>query len=711
MKQVLQSLRTGKATVTDVPCPAVQRGHILIRTTRTLVSTGTEKMLVDFGRAGWLARAHRHPDKVRAVLDKARTDGLVATLEAVRDKLDRPQTLGYCNVGHVLAVGEGVRGFAVGDRVASNGPHAEIVSVSAQLCAHVPDGVDDESAAFTVLGGIALQGIRLIQPTLGETIAVSGLGVIGLLAVQLLRANGCRVIALDFDGSRLALASAFGAHTVDLTTNATPERTIAALTQGTGVDGVLVTASTRSSDPIHLAAQTCRKRGRIVLVGATGLELSRADFYEKELSFQVSCSYGPGRYDPGYEERREDYPIGFVRWTAQRNFEAVLELLSSGRVDTAPLVSHRIPIREAEQAYAVIDSDAPSLGVMFTYPEAQGSPDRGVSAPTLLFSRAVASTHGRVSIAMIGAGGHVTRTLIPAFKEAGAHLAVIASQNGVSGVHAAQNFGFASTTTDVDAIFEDAGADAVVIATRHDSHAALIVRALQAGKHVFVEKPLALSLEEVDAIEAELQRRVETGQPRCLMVGFNRRFAPLTGRLKTALGHGPRAMVCTVNAGSVAPLHWVHDHEMGGGRIIGEACHFIDLLRFLADAPLVRHAATAMASPTADTATIQLTFTNGSIGTIHYFANGHRKVAKERLEIYDAGRIASLDNFTRLQGSGFVPSLSRRTWRQDKGHSACVVAFIDAITRGAPPPIPPGELFEVSRASIALAAEVRRTAG
>jgi predicted dehydrogenase/threonine dehydrogenase-like Zn-dependent dehydrogenase len=715
MKQILQSLKTGATEVAKVPCPSVNRGQLLIRSTHTLVSAGTERTLVDFGKAGLIEKARQQPDKFRMVLEKVRTDGLVPTLEAVRNKLDQPLALGYCNVGRVVEVGAGVTGFALGDRVASNGKHAEVVSVPVNLCAKVPDSVSDEEASFTVLAAIALQGIRLVQPTLGEAIAVTGLGLIGLVTVQLLRANGCRVLGLDFDRERLALAQRFGAEIVDLSAGADPVRAAEAFTRGNGIDGVVITASTKSSEPVHQAALMCRKRGRIVLVGVTGLELSRADFYEKELTFQVSCSYGPGRYDPHYEQKGLDYPVGFVRWTEQRNFEAVLDMLADGHLDVKPLISHRFAISEAEQAYKIVGGAEPSLGVLLTYPEPETTSDKTVCRRTVDLHAAktpARSTSGKgrsVAVGVIGSGNYATGVLIPAFKAARARLKVVASNAGVSGIHAGRKFGFESTTTDVEAMLADDALDAVVITTPHDTHARLVVSALEAGKHVFVEKPLALKHAEIDAIERAYAKAVGGGLTPQLMVGFNRRFSPQVQRMKQLLDgqSGPKAMVMTVNAGMIPADHWTQDPDVGGGRIVGEACHFVDLLRFLAGAPVVSHQVQPMASKTGDTMSIQLGFAEGSVGTVHYFANGNKAFAKERLEVYASGRILQLDNFRRLTGFGWPRFKKLNLWRQDKGQEACAAAFVRAVAQSGPAPIPFQEVMEVSRVTIEIAGEAQ----
>lgn len=720
MKQILQNLKNGNTELADVPAPRPPRGGLLIHTTRSLVSAGTERMLVDFGKANLIDKARQQPDKVRMVVDKVKTDGLLPTLETVRNKLDQPLPMGYCNVGVVAAVGDGVGGFEPGERVASNGKHAEVVGVPVNLCAKVPEGVADEEAAFTVIGAIALQGIRLVQPTLGEAVVVTGLGLIGLITVQLLRAHGCRVLGVDFDREKLALAQRFGAEVADLSAGEDPVAIAGRFSRGRGVDAVIVTAATRSSEPMHQAALMCRKRGRIVLVGVTGLELSRADFFEKELTFQVSCSYGPGRYDPAYEEQGQDYPVGFVRWTEQRNFEAVLDMLAVGRLDVKPLISHRFDITEAEQAYAVVAGSEPSLGILLEYPAARGEGVELLAQRTVRFT-APASTaapaRGKpATVSFIGAGNYATAVLIPAFREAGARLRSVASSGGVSGVHAGKKFGFEETTTDTARLFQDEGTDALVITTRHDSHARFVLGALRAGKHVFVEKPLCLTMGELAEIESVLagsaehsSRNMEHGtrntQNPILMVGFNRRFAPEVVRMKVLLAgvKGPKSLVMTVNAGAIPADHWTQDPVVGGGRIIGEACHFIDLLRHLAGAPITGWSRSTMDSATEDTVTLQLAFADGSIGTVHYFANGSKSFPKERLEVFAGGRVLQLDNFRRLTGFGWPGFRRMNLWRQDKGQKACAAAFVDAVRSSGAAPIPLAEILEVSRISIELA--------
>lgn len=700
MKQVLHSVASGAVEIAEVPCPSFGPHQLLVRSRRSLISAGTERMLLEFGRASLMGKARRQPERVRLVLDKIAADGLVPTLAAVRNRLERPLVPGYSNAGVVVDVGREVTGFAPGDRVACNGPHAEMVAVGANLCAPVPDGVCDEAAAFTVIAAIALQGMRLAAPTLGEAVTVSGLGLVGLLAVQLLRAQGCRVMGIDPDPSRRELAHSLG---VEIAV-APPMAPLAAegFSRGRGVDAVLVCAATTSSAPLRQAAQISRKRGRIVLVGVTGMELERGEFYDKELSFQVSCSYGPGRYDPAYEVAGQDYPIGFVRWTEGRNLEAVLDMLAAGRVDVAPLISHRFPVAEAEAAYALVAGDEPSLGVMLDYPDA-GDAQPSPPAAIRLGEPPVAAGHRGLGV--IGAGAFASATLIPAFRAAGAELVSVASSGGVSGLSVARRFGFAEVTTEVDRLFDDDRISAVVIATRHESHARLTAAALGAGKHVFVEKPLALTADELVAIRAARADAFAAGRGRLLAVGFNRRFAPLVVKMKELLAAvpGPKAMTMTVNAGALPRGHWAADPVEGGGRIIGEVCHFVDLLRHLADAPIAEYDIMRLAADPPDTATVRLGFADGSIGTIHYFTNGNRRLAKERLEVFAAGRVLQIDNFRTLRGYGWPGFSRQRRTRQDKGHRACARAFLRAVAAGGPPPIAVEELFEVARVAIELA--------
>ena len=705
MKQVLQSLSKGTIELVDVPVPRAGAGSVLIQTATSLISAGTERMLLSFGKANLLNKARQQPDKVRMVLDKVRTDGAAAALDAVRSKLDQPLALGYCNVGYVIEAGSGVEGPSPGDRVVSNGKHAEVVAVPKRLCARIPDQVSDDAASFTILAAIGLQGIRLVKPTLGECVVVTGLGLIGLLTVQMLRAHGCRVLGIDFDPVRLELARQFGAEVVNPSDGQDVLVAAASFSRGSGVDAVIITASTKSNEPVAQAARMCRKRGRIVLVGVVGLELSRADFYEKELTFQVSCSYGPGRYDPEYEEAGHDYPVGYVRWTEQRNFEAVLDLMAAGRLDVVPLISHRFELERADEAFNLLMSGTPSLGVLLQY----GNKADLVRAPGRSVKLRDAPVPASCVVAFLGAGNYAGRVLIPAFQAAGAQLHSVVSGGGVSAVHFGKKFGFAEASTDCNGVLENSDIDTIVIATRHDAHAGQVLAALRAGKHVFCEKPLCLTLSELD----EIERAMYSHPKQRLMVGFNRRFSPQVTEMKSLLGTvtEPKGFIMTVNAGEIPADHWTQDRAVGGGRIIGEACHFIDLLRHLAGAPITGHSVLALGRSggvrgLADKVSIMLEFADGSVGTIHYLANGHKSFPKERLEVFAGGRILQLDNFRRLRGWGWKQIHNKRLWRQDKGQTACASAFVEAVREGGPTPIAPDEILEVSRVSIEVAMAV-----
>lgn len=699
MKQVLQSLKSGVTEVADVPTPQVSAGCLLIKSSVTLISVGTERMLIEFGKAGLIDKARQQPEKVRIVLDKIRSDGLRPTIDAIQSKLDQSIPLGYCNVGRILAVGEGVSGYEVGQRVVSASNHAEVVSVPENLCAAIPDSIDDNLAVFTVLGAIGLQGIRLLQPTLGEKIAVFGLGVIGLLSVQILRANGCKVLAVDFNKDRLSIARDLGAETVNLSLGQDPVEEASIFSHAYGIDGALIATATSSNLPIRQAAQMCRKRGRIVLIGVAGLEISRNEFFEKELSFQVSCSYGPGRYDPQYESEGIDYPIGFVRWTEQRNFEAILALMADKKIEIDPIISHRFSIEEAEKAYALIARSNQSLGVILEYPSQKLEDD---SQTVVLDSSASAQkrkSENEVVVGFLGAGNYATSTLMPAFKKAEATMALVASNGGADALHAARKFGFSKVTTEIDSAFTNENINALVVATRHNSHANLVLGAIDARKHVFVEKPLCLKRSELDAI------RVAYQTDKILMVGFNRRFAPHIVKMRSLLRrrHGPKSLVMTINAGFIPVNHWTQAPLVGGGRIVGEGCHFVDLARHLIDCPIVEWDASKMRARTKDTISIALKFIDGSIATIHYFANGPRSIPKERIEVFASGSVLRLDNYQKLVGFDWPGFKKLNLWRQDKGQKACVNEFIKAIRMGGCSPIPIDEIIEVSGISVDLA--------
>jgi len=714
MKQILQNMGSGETSLVKLPVPSPGSTDLLISTTRSLISIGTERMLVEFGKANFIQKARKQPEKVKMVLEKVKTDGLATTVDAVKSKLDQPLPLGYCNVGVVSEIGSSVTEFSDGDRVVSNGPHASMVSVSRNLAAKIPDNVSDEEASFTVLGSIGLQGIRLAQPTLGETFVVTGLGLIGLLTVQLLRAHGCRVLGIDFDESKLELARQFGAETVSLSKGENPVDAGMAYSRGKGVDAVIITASTSSSDPVSQAARMCRKRGRIILVGVTGLELNRSEFYEKELTFQVSCSYGPGRYDDSYEGRGIDYPQGFVRWTQQRNFEAILDMISEQRIDVKPLISHHFEFNDAISAYDTLSDDKSALGIILNYPEMSDA-DKAIKTVSISGSeeKTVSYKSADPVCGFVGAGNYASRVLIPAFKKANASLHTVLSRGGVSATHHGTKNGFSNATTDADAVLKNDEINTVAIVTQHNTHAQFVIDALKNKKNVFVEKPLALKLEEIDEIERVYKEIAEPNNVR-LMVGFNRRFAPQVAKVKELLApiKQPKSFIFTMNAGAIPADTWIQDAEKGGGRIIGEACHYIDLMRFMAGSKIVDIQARRMGdSPTVDVsedkASILLGFEDGSFGVINYFANGGKAFPKERMEVFANDAVLQIDNFRKLKGYGWPNFKKMNLMKQDKGQEACAVEFCRTIREGVAAPISAEELFEVSRASVEVAEILR----
>lgn len=712
MKQLLQDLNSGQTMIIDAPEPEKTDGHLLINTTVSLISTGTERMLADFSRGTYFSKARQQPEKLKMVLEKAKTDGLMSTIDAIRSKLAQPIALGYSNVGIVIDIGKDISGFKPGDRVISNGHHADVVLVPKNLCARIPDTVDDESSAFAVIASIGLQGIRIAQPTLGESIAVIGVGLIGLLIVQMLNAHGCRVLAIDIDERKLSIARQFGSETCNPAKGEDPVAAGMNFSKGRGVDGVIISASTKSNEPVIHAARMSRKRGRIVLVGVTGLELNRADFYEKELCFHVSCSYGPGRYDPEYEYKGNDYPFGYVRWTEQRNFEAALDLMAQGKLNVSQLITHRFAFEDAAKAYTTLSNDPNVLGILLKYKSQTEM--RNVRQLSLSDSFKKFNAQKPV-VSFIGAGNYASRVLIPAFKAAGAQFHTIVTSSGTNGAVHGQKAGFVLASTDIESMLANDAINTVAIATRHDTHSRLITKALAAGKHVFVEKPLALTHEDLSRVKQAYYAAQESGNKPQLMVGFNRRFAPHVKKIKSLLErlHEPMTFVMIMNAGAIPPDHWTQDQEVGGGRIIGEACHYIDLIRFLAGSEIVSIQARCMGNApgmeiTEDKAAILLGFANGSFGTIHYLANGSRTFPKERVEIFAGGRVLQLDNFRKLRGYGWPDFKKMHLWRQDKGQKACPEAFLAAIEKGEPCPIPVLEIFEVARITIEIAELLRQ---
>ncbi|MDB3882582.1 bi-domain-containing oxidoreductase [Amylibacter sp.] len=705
MLQILQDLKNGDTKLEEVPEPSSLDGHLLVKTSRSVVSAGTERMLVNFGKANYLSKAKQQPDKVRMVMNKIKTDGVMPTVEAVMSKLEQPLPLGYCNAGVVLE--SEVSSFMAGDRVISNGPHAELVRVPELLCAKIPDNVDDESAAFTVLASIALQGIRLLKPTIGEVVVVTGLGLIGLIAVQILKANGCKVLGVDFEETKCALARRFGAETVNLGQGQDLLSIANAFSDGYGVDAVLITASTTSNEPMRQAANILRKRGRIVLVGVVGLELSRADLYEKEISFQVSCSYGPGRYDEEYEAKGKDYPIGFVRWTEGRNFRAVLDMMAIGTLNVAPLITHRFEFKESIVAYESLN-DPNALGIVLEY----SNEHFDLRASEVLLNHSVSEdTFDTAVCGFLGGGNYASRVLIPAFKKADAKLETLITSGGVSSVINGKKHGFNTASTSFSSMSASKSINIAVIATRHNLHCDQTLDCLNQGKNVFVEKPLALTLEELTRIKHCYDNLLS--KPR-LMVGFNRRFAPQIVKLKSLLDVQvePAVFLMTVNAGAIPVDHWIQQPEIGGGRIIGEVCHFIDLLRFLAKSPIISFQATKMGKASEgetpdDNVVVTLKFENGALGTINYFSNGDKSFPKERLDVFCNNAIIQLDNFKKMRGFGWRGFKNMNLIRQNKGQYECVKAFVQSVKNGRISPISFEEIYEVSEYSIKVAEALR----
>ncbi|MFD2932692.1 bi-domain-containing oxidoreductase [Spirosoma flavum] len=676
MKQLIQNLNTGETLLEDVPAPLVHRGKVLIQTRRSLVSLGTERMLVEFGKASLIAKARQQPDKVKQVFEKIQTDGLLPTLETVIRKLNQPLPLGYCNVGTVLAVGEGINDLRVGDRVVSNGHHAEVVCVPRNLVAPIPSTVSDDEAAFTVLGAIGLQSIRLLKPNIGETVVVIGLGLIGLLTVQLLRINGCHVVGIDINEAKCQLAEKCGITVFNPASGTNPVKAILAFTNGVGADGVIITASSQADELMSQAARMSRKQGKVILVGVIELTINRADFYEKELTFQVSCSYGPGRYDDDYEQKGYDYPIAHVRWTANRNFQSILNFLSSGQLRVKPFITDCVSLADFNKIYGDIKSSE-RIASLLSYPEQ-------VDLNPVIELRTHVYEPGSGTVGVIGAGNFTGAILLPALKAAGAIPKIIASANGLNATLLAKKFSISQSTTDYRQILTDSEIDLCVITTRHNSHARLTIEALRAGKHVFVEKPLAVHVHELPLL---IKTQQESG--RLVMVGFNRRFSPYAQKMKALLpGENtdklPINVVATINAGFVPANSWVHDRAIGGGRILGEACHFVDLITFLTGSRVVSVYLNAMGrqpTETSDSASLLLRYENGSTGAINYFSNGSKAYAKERVEVYSQERTLVLDNFRTLTGYGFQ-GFSRLSGRQNKGHIEQMKRLIGAVRMG-----------------------------
>lgn len=706
MKQILQNLKTGAVSVTDVPAPVIRPGFVLVRTAASLISAGTERMTVETGQKSLMGRALQQPALVKQVIQKARTEGVKNTIDAVRSKLESLVALGYSAAGTVMEVGPGVTEFRQGDRVACAGvgyaSHAEVLAVPKNLCVRLPAPVSFDAAAFGTLGAIALQGVRLTEPTLGEAVVVIGLGLIGQLAVQLLKANGCRVFGVDLDEKKIELACRFGAD-AGCAPDDEAQRHVSEWSRGRGADAVLITAATSSNQPVELAGEISRPKGRVVVVGAVGLNIPRKPYYDRELTFRISMSYGPGRYDPEYEERGHDYPAGYVRWTEGRNIEAFLDLLAEGRVKVEPLITHRFKLDESERAYDLITGAEPHLGVVLQYDTERELTDR-----VPLAARASAPA-AAVRLGLIGAGGYAKAMLLPNFKAAGAEFQSIATASGVTARAVGEQHGFRSCVSSADEVIEDENTNLIVIATRHDVHAKLAQRALRRGRHVFVEKPLALNKEELAGVIAAAEQ--SAGQ---LMVGFNRRFSPLATQARGWFADRatPLSINYRVNAGRVPRGHWAHDPREGGGRIIGEVCHFIDLIHFLTGSLTTRVYAEAISSSNQDVVNedsvlITLRLADGSNGSIAYLAEGDRALPKERIEIFGSGKSFVIDDFRSAGAWQNGRETTIKLRGQDKGQKDEVRAVCAVVRDGGPAPIGLDDLATTTRATFRVLESLR----
>tara|TARA_Y100001958_G_scaffold82898_1_gene56129 strand:- start:5377 stop:7527 length:2151 start_codon:yes stop_codon:yes gene_type:complete len=691
MKQIVQNLNTGKTILEEVPVPNLGSGQVLIKTHSTLVSLGTEKMLVSFGNSNLLNKIKSQPEKVNQVIDKIKSDGLIPTYNAVNRKLNTPIPLGYSQSGEVVAVSDDVFEFKIGDRVISNGNHAEYVVCNKNLVTKIPNGVSYEEASFGVVGSIALQGIRLLDPKYDETIVVMGLGLIGLITAQLLISSGCNVVGIDIDKNKRDVAKKIGIKTFDSSKNKS-KNYINELTNQFGADGVIITASSKSNSIIKESAQMCRKRGKIILVGVIGLNLDRSDFYEKEISFQVSCSYGPGRYDKLYEEEGIDYPLPYVRWTEKRNFDSILRSIKHKKLDVKSLISRKVNINNYLDIYGNIEKSTDIACLLF-YDNFKTNINQDEKLNKSINISNIEYNDSEDSIAVIGSGNFTSSVILPSLKKTNLNIKYLISSNGLSSTILSKKYKIPITSTDVDKVLNDDKIKGVIISTRHDSHADLVIKCLNADKNVFVEKPLCLNRDELDLIKKALTNSNST-----VVVGFNRRFSPYSKKIKSMLGDtkSPMNIVANINAGYIPYDHWVHDLKVGGGRIIGEACHFIDLISFFVDSDINKVSMVSMGNDlkkNTDNVSISLKYKNGSLGVINYFSNGNKSYSKERFEIFYDEKNLILDNFRSLSGYGysstkFFKNIIKSS--QDKGHQNQFNALADFWISGEGNPI----LFE-----------------
>lgn len=713
MKQVLQNNKTGRMAVTDVPTPIVQQGRVLVRAAASLISAGTERMAVDEGRKSLIERARERPELVKQVIEKAKNEGFVKTFNAVRSKLGSSTALGYSAAGIVTDVGDDVTEFSIGDRVACAGAgyasHAEVLSVPKNLCVRLPDSVSFDAGAFGTLGAIALQGVRLADPTLGESIVVIGLGLLGQITVQLLKANGCRVFGIDLDPSKVELARALGADG-GAVSDESVKRVVLDWSRGRGADAVLITAGTPSNQPVELAGEISRLKGRVVAVGMVGMDVPRNLYFKRELSLMVSMSYGPGRYDPEYEERGHDYPFAYVRWTENRNIEAFLDLVADGRVNVERLITHRFNIEDGERAYQLIagETKEPYLGIVLQY-DTERELERRIEVKGNENKNASASAANAVRVGMIGAGVYAQAMLLPFYKALGVDFRAITTASGVSARDIAEKYGFNYCATSADDVLDDTEVNLIVVATRHDLHAELVRRALLKGKHVFVEKPLALSEEELDGV---LDAAANSDAK--VMVGFNRRFSPLARAAREFFDgrQAPLSISYRVNAGRIPKSHWLQDPRQGGGRIIGEVCHFVDLMHYLTGSLTTRVYAESIKSRNQemvdeDNIFITLRFADGSNGSIAYLSEGDKALPKERVEIFAEGKSFVLDDFRSATSYRNGREESTKPRQQDKGQANETRAVCEVVLKGAPAPIALDDLAATTRATFRILESLR----
>ncbi|MCB2214227.1 bi-domain-containing oxidoreductase [bacterium] len=710
MKQLLQNMKTGEPQVVDVPIPNPGEGMALVHTAASLVSAGTERMVVEFAKQGLLGKAQSRPDLMRQMINKAQREGLFSTYEAAMNKLDQPMALGYSSAGTIVKTGSGMDGFKAGQRVACAGGghavHAEYAAMPRNLMVTLPDNVDFDQAAFTTVGAIAMQGFRLADVQVGAKVAVIGLGLLGLITTGIAAAAGCQVLGVDLNPERVALAEAMGAQSA--VTNGEAVEAASVFSRGRGVDAVLICADTPSNDPVELAGEIARDRANVVAVGAVGLEIPRGVYYPKELNLLVSRSYGPGRYDPDFEEKGRDYPVGYVRWTETRNMEAFVDLLAEGKLDVSPLITHRIPIDEGERAYELITGKEPYLGVLLTYdgeplPKENRIPNR--AAP------AVRVKPGEImALGVLGAGNYALASFLPVVKKVGGVAPIgIVSATGVSAQHAAQRYGFGFAASDPDTLLDDPAINLIAVLTRHDLHTPQVLRAFEAGKQVYCEKPLAIDQAQLDEMTAALQKE---DQP-LLMLGFNRRFAPLAVELKSFVDRRQEPLYAhfRVNANVIPPEHWVNDPDVGGGRIIGEGCHFIDFLTYLVGENPVEVISQGLPDNgkySEDNVVMTFTYPDGSVGVVSYLANGDKAFPKEYVEVFTGGRVAVLHDWRKLEMiEKGRRKVRRHLLRQDKGHRDAWRAFLAAVQTDKQPPIPYDQLVGVTRASFAAVDSLR----